>query len=126
MIKPYSDQIEQLMMNLFNNSIYAIHKAKMEKLKPLGKIEILTNKSDSEYVEIFVTDDGIGMLATDLPHIFEPFFTTKGKEGTGFGLTICKLITEKNHNGELSARSVFGKGTTFQIKLPLNLNKKGV
>jgi signal transduction histidine kinase len=49
--------------------------------------------------------------------VFEPFFTTK-KEGTGLGLSISQKIVH-DHGGVITVSSVEGKGTTFQIHLPL-------
>ncbi len=115
-------QIEQVFMNLINNSIYAIDEARTERLKIHGQITIRARRI-GERAEIYFTDDGIGIVQSNIPQIFEPFFSTKGKKGTGFGLTICRLVVEKNHKGVISVKSDFGSGTTFYISLPLKAEK---
>jgi len=71
------------------------------------------------YVEITVTDTGVGMTQPVMEHIFEPFFTTKGVgKGTGLGLAAVYGAV-KNHGGEISVRSQQGQGSVFTILLPL-------
>lgn len=71
------------------------------------------------YLELSVSDTGIGMTKTVLEHIYEPFFTTKevGK-GTGLGLATV-YGTVKNHGGEISVHSQPGVGSVFTLFLPL-------
>jgi signal transduction histidine kinase len=126
-IKPFFDKLEplncypgkinQLIINLVNNSIYAI-KAKEQHSDE--SILIIT-KDHPEYITIEVIDTGIGMSDETRQKIFEPFFTTKGiGEGTGLGLSIVFGIIEK-HQGSIDVKSSPGKGATFIISLPKNL-----
>jgi PAS domain S-box-containing protein len=74
-------------------------------------------KSDRVHIE--VCDTGTGIPPDVLPHIFEPFYTTKAQgEGTGLGLSqVYGLI--KQHDGSVDVASEVGKGTVFNIQLPL-------
>ncbi|MCK9572043.1 MAG: DUF4118 domain-containing protein [Candidatus Omnitrophica bacterium] len=70
---------------------------------------------------IFVRDYGYGILKEDLGRIFNKFYRVQHAEnvlGTGLGLSISKNIIEA-HGGHISAESIFGKGATFIIELPL-------
>jgi hypothetical protein len=114
-IECYPGQLNQVYMNLLDNAISAI----AEK----GKIKISTRqlkKGDESMVEINIEDNGSGMPAAVQKHIFEPFFTTKevGK-GSGLGLSITYGIIQQ-HNGTINVKSKVGKGTTFEIKLPVD------
>lgn len=73
-------------------------------------------------VETTITDQGIGISDTDLPHIFEEFYVVNTysedkQKCIGLGLAIAKKIIEK-HKGEISAKSTLEKGSSFKIILP--------
>jgi signal transduction histidine kinase len=82
-----------------------------------GKIAI-TTRLIKGYVEIAISDTGIGIPVKQLKKIFDPFFTTKevGK-GTGLGLSISHGIIGK-HGGELKVESEINRGSRFTIILP--------
>ena len=73
-----------------------------------------------DYVRISVSDTGCGIDAKSLPHVFEPFFTTKevGK-GTGLGLSTVYGVLKQNR-GSIDCQTTPGKGTTFNVYLPLH------
>ena len=67
-------------------------------------------------------DSGIGLRDSEITYLFERFYradSSRTKEGTGLGLAIVKQIIDL-HRGTINVSSVFGKGTTFTIKLPKN------
>src|ERR1051325_9195509 len=75
---------------------------------------------EDQSVRIAIKDYGAGMDQKTQARLFEPFFTTK-KRGTGLGLSIVRQIIEL-HGGTIDVESALGKGTTFQIELPVSSN----
>jgi len=87
-----------------------------------GQIQIKTSERNG-CVVLSVTDNGCGMTAAFLRHsLFRPFKTTK-KKGLGIGMFQSKMIVEA-HRGTIRVQSEVGKGTTFQILLPLKPDRK--
>jgi signal transduction histidine kinase len=73
---------------------------------------------------VVISDTGIGIPPENLKNIFDPGFTTKGVGvGTGLGLSICYQIIQE-HQGDIKVQSETGKGTTFTITLPMNLDER--
>lgn len=107
-----STQLQQVLMNLINNAIYAL------KDKPYKEIRISLKRED-ENIVISVADNGCGIPHENLEKIFLPFFTTKpvGK-GTGLGLSTVYGIIERL-GGHITVSSEVGTGTVFTIYLPL-------
>jgi signal transduction histidine kinase len=113
-------QILQVLVNLLSNAVDA--------LPEQGKIRIATGtrwmdgagagSKPRQYAVIEVADNGPGIPAAVRNRLFDPFFTTK-KEGTGLGLSISQKIV-RDHGGIITVSSIEGKGTTFQVNLPLN------
>lgn len=104
-------EISQVILNLINNSFYAVS----DQNHPWIKVKLLERNG---YLIIEVSDSGSGIDATTQQKLFQPFFTTKEVgEGTGLGLSISKGIVEE-HGGKIyydPSRS----STTFVIELPL-------
>jgi PAS domain S-box-containing protein len=99
----------QVFLNLVVNAIQAVGES--------GVIEIETGR-EGDRVVVRVRDDGCGIAADQQHRIFDPFFTTKSiGEGTGLGLSISYEIV-RSENGELSASSEPGAGTTMTVSLP--------
>jgi signal transduction histidine kinase len=111
-------QVEQVLLNLIINARQAMPRG--------GRLRIEVRENErTGMAEISVSDSGIGIPADRLRLIFEPFYTTKepdehGHGGTGLGLSVCRQIIDQ-HQGRIRVESVVGKGSTFTIKLPLQL-----
>jgi two-component system sensor histidine kinase SenX3 len=83
-------------------------------------------RSDDDYVEITVSDNGIGIPAAELGRIFERFYRvdyarSRSNGGTGLGLAIVKHIAAI-HGGDVSVWSQVGRGSTFTIKIPAHVH----
>ncbi len=92
--------------------------------QPQTKISLASKKTNN-HILLKITDQGIGIKESDLPHLFERFYqadkarTKLETSGYGLGLSIAKQIVEKHH-GSIKVKSQVGKGTTFIIQLPVN------
>jgi two-component system NtrC family sensor kinase len=110
-IQASATEIQQVLMNILQNAVYAMEKTG-------GKITILT-EADEQNISVSITDNGPGIPPDNMARIFDPFFTTRpvGK-GTGLGLSICYGIINKM-GGRIDVQSRLDEGTTFTIVLPL-------
>lgn len=127
-IKSDKGQLTQLLINLAVNARDAMKgkgvlTIKTETVTIDDPIWAFPDEGDStSYVCVSVSDTGCGIPDKDMPRIFDPFFTTKDVgQGTGLGLAIVHSITNA-HNGWIDVISEQGKGTTFQIYLPIHLD----
>jgi len=107
------NQINQVLLNLLLNAIQSMDKP--------GTIRVLL-ETDEDDVLITVADEGKGIPPEHLPNIFRPFFTTKG-HGTGLGLSLARRTVE-SHGGHIDVTSEVGKGSRFQIRLPIAREKQ--
>jgi signal transduction histidine kinase len=98
--------------------LYNISYNARDALKEGGKITFKADKSKN-FLNISITDNGKGIPDEVVDSIFMPFVSLGKKRGTGLGLAISKNIVE-DHNGKLTFSTKKNKGTTFNIKLPLN------
>ena len=115
-------EINQVFLNLIVNAAHAIgEKITAGDLKGKGVIEISTNKTDENEVEVRIRDNGSGIPESIRDRIMEPFFTTKevGK-GTGQGLALAYSIVVDKHGGRLAFESQVGEGTAFIVTLPVD------
>jgi len=118
-LKVDKQQIVQVLVNLLNNASDVL----MEGGKIHVAVGVETSYSAShdgadKMAVIEVADNGPGIPTAIRGRVFDPFFTTK-KEGTGLGLSISQKIL-RDHGGIITLSSVEGKGTSFQVRLPLH------
>jgi signal transduction histidine kinase len=107
-----SIQIQQVLINLFNNATDAIECSNPE----LREIK-LTISADKAFAVISIEDSGSGIEPSQLPHLFELYKTTK-KDGLGVGLWLSKTIIDKHH-GTISAANHMHGGAIFTLQIPL-------
>lgn len=107
-----------VLSNLLSNAI---------KYSPSGctiKFELVT---DQKAAIFRIQDQGIGIPQADIPQLFNSFHRASNVgtiSGTGLGLAIVKKSVDL-HNGQIMVNSIVGSGTTFVVKLPLNLGDRG-
>lgn len=100
--------IKQALINIVRNGKEAMK----------GKGELMVRSSVfGEYIQIEIIDTGTGIAPGKIERIFDPYFTTK-RTGTGLGLATTKRIIE-DHGGDIHCDSEPGKGTRFEIRLPI-------
>ena len=108
------DRLQQIVWNLLSNAV--------KFTPPNGRIELAVEESGGA-VQIAVTDTGLGIDETFLPHVFERFrqadsSTTRPHTGLGLGLAIVRHLVDL-HGGTVTVASAgLGKGTTFTVTLP--------
>jgi signal transduction histidine kinase len=106
-----SDRLQQLFLNLINNSLDAMPDG--------GEIEVHTSSEGkagkAQRVAVDFIDTGFGMTPEVMSHIFDPLYTTKDRgHGTGLGLVIVSQIVSE-HGGRVEVDSELGQGTRFRL-----------
>jgi two-component system phosphate regulon sensor histidine kinase PhoR len=107
-------RLDQVLANLLDNAVKYTDTG--------GRIAVRMRARDGQ-VELRVEDSGRGIPPADLPHIFERFYRadkarSREQGGTGLGLSIVKHIVQA-HGGSVTAESMYGKGTTIIVRLPV-------
>ena len=102
------NQLKQVFINVLKNAIEAMQSG--------GVVTIDMSLHEERNVLIRIKDEGSGIPKEQLSKIGQPFYTTKDK-GTGLGLMVTYKIVD-NHQGQITAESEIGVGTTFIIQLP--------
>jgi PAS domain S-box-containing protein len=107
------NMLNSVFQNLISNAI---------KFTPEGGTIEVSSTLTEKFIEVSITDSGIGIKPGDLSKLFriDSHFSTKGtnnEEGTGLGLILCKEMIEK-HRCTIWAESEYGKGTTFKFTIP--------
>lgn len=112
-IRASRTRLGQVVLNLLVNAIEALDPEHRQH-------NVLTVRLGQEgnHAVLVVEDNGMGIPADVLSRVFDPFFTTKVDGGTGLGLAISKQIVEEL-GGSIEVSSTVGKGTTFQVRLPV-------
>ena len=128
------EQLRQVLQNLIRNAVQAmpegglltaeveVVRRRLHMRRRLGRratdrVHVPTEGPQARFVRIGIGDTGAGISQDVLPRIFDPFFTTRS-EGTGLGLAVSQSIVQE-HGGLIAARSVQGKGTVFEVDLPV-------
>jgi two-component system nitrogen regulation sensor histidine kinase NtrY len=107
-----SELLHRAISNLVLNALDAM---------PQGGTLTLRTLRDAQRVAIEVSDTGVGLTAEECERLFTPYYTSK-QQGTGLGLAIVQSVVS-DHGGTVSVNSQPGRGTTFRIELPRNLDK---
>ena len=107
-------RVRQILYNLVSNAV---------KFTGAGSVSIYLGRSDADVV-LSIRDTGVGMQPEQVSRLFEKFTqadssTTRQFGGSGLGLSICKRLCEAM-GGEVSVESEFGRGSHFEVKLPLS------
>ena len=106
----------QVVINLINNAYLHAFENRND-----GVLTI-RGEADGDWVKLSFADNGVGMSEELLAKLFQPFFSTKiGKGGTGLGMAIVENLVKVTLGGDISVTSKVGKGTSFEIRLPLTL-----
>ncbi len=126
MVTGDAGQIGQVVLNLIVNGADALNAGggevhiDVERVSEPPRQMFLrpSRRSVEGFARLRVADTGAGIPAELLPRIFEPFFSTKNR-GRGLGLSNCLEII-RSHDGGLNVSSQVGRGTTFEVYLPLS------
>ncbi|MFO7886118.1 MAG: ATP-binding protein [Desulfobacteraceae bacterium] len=125
LIKADPTQIYQVIMNIITNAFHAVETKGGNISVSLRETPLeLSDVSGKDippgrYVILSVSDTGNGILPQHMDKIFDPYFTTKKQgKGTGLGLSVVYGIV-KEHQGDITVYSEIGKGTTFNVYLPV-------
>ncbi len=110
--------ISRVLINLISNGFYATQCKSKESANDYQPEVSVSTRPVGEYIEISISDNGMGMNKDVIEKAFDPFFTTKPPgEGTGLGLSMSYDIITKQYGGEMTASSQPGTGTTFTFSL---------
>ncbi|HTM10933.1 MAG TPA: GAF domain-containing sensor histidine kinase [Verrucomicrobiae bacterium] len=112
-------RLREVLQNLLANAV---------KYTERGKVELHVSMEKMGNVAWTVSDTGIGIRHTDLPHIFEPFFMAEDVDrrkypGSGLGLSIVKRLVDLLE-GDIAVESEHGRGSRFTVTLPLHMKEQ--
>jgi signal transduction histidine kinase len=115
-IKIDKNKIKQAVINIVHNAI---------KYSDEGSVVKIALYTDKNYATIKISDNGYGIPKESLPYIFDRFYRvdkarSRKTGGTGLGLSISKQIINMHH-GTINVKSRVGRGTTFYVKIPIEV-----
>ena len=102
-------ELREVLTNIIFNAVDAMPEG--------GRLTISSQPQTDDWVEVRISDTGIGMTEEVKKRIFDPFFTTKGVTNSGLGMSVSYGII-KRHGGEILVESGPGRGSTFILHLP--------
>ena len=104
-------QLRRVFYNLLDNAV---------KYTPAGGTVRVANRLEASEVVVSVSDTGVGIPAEHLPRIFDRFYRvdpSRTSDGAGLGLSICRSVV-RGSGGSISAASIEGRGSVFEVRLP--------
>ena len=115
-IRVDEDLLKTVFHNLIENAI---------KYSPEGRKILVTSEEVNNELVVQVADQGRGIAPEEMPHVFERFYRARNSRndtaGNGLGLFLAKYFVEL-HNGRIEVESLIEKGSTFTVRLPMNLD----
>ena len=119
-IRADSNALRRALLILIDNAV---------KYTPKGGSVKVNLETSNDFALVSVSDTGIGIANTDVPHIFDRFWRvdkarSREEGGAGLGLSIAKWIVEM-HSGSINVESELGKGSIFHLRVPLDHEQKG-
>ena len=119
-VKIIPQDVSRVILNIFNNSFYAVDERRKSEGKEYRPIVSITTEQIGSQIDITIRDNGKGIPEEIRDKIFNPFFTTKPiGQGTGLGLSISYDIIVRDHFGDLQLETKAGEFTQFKITLPI-------
>lgn len=117
-VKGDADKLDQILTNLLNNAI---------KYSPNGGTITVHAKRDGNEILFGIEDQGMGIAPDQLSKVFERFHRVNNEDnrkiyGTGLGLYLVKHLVEKVHLGKIWVESTVGTGSTFYVRIPIELD----
>lgn len=123
-VSGHADTIYRALLNVLKNAVEAIEEEGTVRVEARMNVNYRLSRGPGQkrsFLDVVVTDSGVGMSEEDLHKSVLPFYTTKPK-GTGLGLVMVRQAISR-HGGKLAIKSVRGEGTTVTISLPVDSRK---
>jgi len=113
-------KLNQVFMNIITNAAHATIETDLPRSERVVRVRTrLVIDDQQKYIQVEISDNGVGMSEKAVSQIFNPFYTTKKVgQGTGLGLSIVKGILE-DHKASIEITSKVGDGTTFLLSFPV-------